>query len=323
MKAPSDDGRYETPWKCIECGASVSRFLKCTRIRSPTRACRSGPWMPLSTTSTPSALGSACFQCGVKRRYATVCTIVCAASNCSPMMASRPLGTTFHVSGIAPTQYSRTAAPAVDGTASALRATSAPSATRRRWDIVPLLDGERPLHPGVDRADEVQRRAGLGADLGRRGLLRLQNDRVAGLIDARGAHVDDGLLRRRVAVGVGAVLLADRLADLALEDRAGRLGHLRALDDREGVRSRVAGRLDRQRPARGDRQVRDDPVRRVLDVLVDLDLGPGLGGLGGRGGSSLTDGDGSDADGRDERNGDEQRETTSHRWFPFWTDSGG
>src|SRR3954471_13877910 len=51
------------------------------------------------------------------------------------MIASRPLGMTFHVSGIAPTQYSRTAAPAVAGTASAMRATSAPSAMRKRCDI--------------------------------------------------------------------------------------------------------------------------------------------------------------------------------------------
>jgi hypothetical protein len=44
-KIPSEVGRYSTPWKCIEWGASrsVSRFLKWIRSLSPTRAWMSGP----------------------------------------------------------------------------------------------------------------------------------------------------------------------------------------------------------------------------------------------------------------------------------------
>ena len=45
---PSEPAPYETPWKCIECGRSnsLSRFLKWTRIVSPTRARISGPGIP-------------------------------------------------------------------------------------------------------------------------------------------------------------------------------------------------------------------------------------------------------------------------------------
>ncbi len=45
MYEPSDENGYCTPWKCIEWAwlKRKSRFLKCTKMRSPTRARISGP----------------------------------------------------------------------------------------------------------------------------------------------------------------------------------------------------------------------------------------------------------------------------------------
>ena len=55
-------GLYSTPWKCIECGRlkAVSRFLKCTRSLSPTRALISGPGI---RSELPEPLGT--LACGL------------------------------------------------------------------------------------------------------------------------------------------------------------------------------------------------------------------------------------------------------------------
>src|SRR4051794_19390022 len=104
-------------------------------------------------------------------------------SNVWPMIASRPLGTTFHWIGTVPTQNSRSRAFAAAGAASRHSATSAPRETRAgdtgrastaRPDqsspaadfvLEELLDAQYALHPGMDGAHEAQRGAGLGADL--------------------------------------------------------------------------------------------------------------------------------------------------------------
>ena len=90
----------------MECGwlVSVSRFRKCTRILSPTRARSSGPWSP----GLPGSFGSCFAKSFVNCRYATVRKTVCARVNRSPSIAFRPFGATFQVTGTAATQYSRT-----------------------------------------------------------------------------------------------------------------------------------------------------------------------------------------------------------------------
>ena len=68
-----------------------------------------------------------------------------------PMIASRPLGTMFHVTGTAATQYSRTAADAAGRRHSA----AAPTRWRPRAVAARLTDDDRPVHERVDQAVEL------------------------------------------------------------------------------------------------------------------------------------------------------------------------
>src|SRR4051812_49970391 len=107
----------------MECGRlkAVSRFLKCTRSLSPTRALISGPGIRSELPEPAGTLATDRFQSRVLRRYTVVPNTLSAGAYSIPMIASRPLGTILKVTGTAATQYSRVAADA-DGAASRLAA---------------------------------------------------------------------------------------------------------------------------------------------------------------------------------------------------------
>ncbi len=75
---------------------------------SPTRACSSGPWIPSLPGSLPTGFAKSFVYC----RYTTVLNTVLSRVKVSLSIAFRPFGTTFHVTGTAATQYSRTCAGA-------------------------------------------------------------------------------------------------------------------------------------------------------------------------------------------------------------------
>src|SRR3954471_11909917 len=163
-----------------------------------------------------------------------------------PVTASRPLGATFYDDGTAATQTSRTRASAGAGAATHHRARTPADARvlallgRRN---AALSDGDLALHPGVDQAHEVQLLALLGRHLevDRLALLALAGDAgVARAVDARRRGLTDAVLQERelgrgVAVGVGAVRLAEGLADLAVVDLRRGLGQVLLGDDGERV----------------------------------------------------------------------------------------
>src|SRR6478672_1878318 len=165
-----------------------------------------------------------------------------------PMIASRPLGAMFHEDGTASTQTSRTRADAgAAATAHHSARTPADARALTLWarPKARLSDLDRRLHPRVDEAHEVQLLALLGGHLevDELALLALAGDAgVAGTVHARGRVLADAVLqerelRRRVAVGVCAVGLAELVADLAVAYLRGRLGQVFLGDDGERVRS--------------------------------------------------------------------------------------
>src|SRR5689334_15420797 len=102
-----------------------------------------------------------------------------------------------------------------------------------------LANGDRALHPGVEAAHEVQRRALLRGhvQLQRLDVLTVEDGAVARLAEAFAA-VDENRLRLRVRiVRVDPVLLRELTADLAVLDLRRGLRKLRLLDEREAVRA--------------------------------------------------------------------------------------
>src|ERR1700704_5855273 len=99
----------------MECGARLrlSRFLKWIRRRSPTRARINGPGMSRLSELDAGAWGSERRQPVLNRWYTTVGKIASAESTGIPMIASRPLGATFHHVGTAATHTSTVLAFAV------------------------------------------------------------------------------------------------------------------------------------------------------------------------------------------------------------------
>src|SRR2546430_13257681 len=152
------------------------------------------------------------------------------------MIASWPFGTTFQVTGSAAIQYRCTEARAgaADTTARAVPA----AATRTARRITASANLQHTLHPGVDAAHEVQRRALLGADVHRLARLRAQDEGVANLVDARRANVHDGFRRVPLLVDLMAErdLSADRVRRAAVVDLPARLRQVLPGDDREGLR---------------------------------------------------------------------------------------
>src|SRR3954452_7293838 len=142
-----------------ELWVAVSRFLKCTRMRSPTFARISGPGIRPTPDARSASSVIGVRQPFVKRRYVVVGNVVCAGSKRVPEIASMPLMTGFQRVGTAPIQYSRVAALAAAGTGTPTRAGSISAASpraMRRWLRIrakpfrALLDLDLPLHPRVD-----------------------------------------------------------------------------------------------------------------------------------------------------------------------------
>src|SRR3954452_23759344 len=179
------------------------------------------------------------------------------------MIASCPLGTTFHVTGTAATQYSRTEACA-GAAAAAMIATAAASAATAR-NLTASADLQRALHPGVDAAHEVQRRSLLGAHVHLGGRLRVEGQFIPDLVDPGAAHVHDRLGRVSVGVGLerGEERFADRAGRSTLEDLPQVLRLVLLLHDRERVRLGALV-LERQLAARLDRDVAGDVAGAVL-----------------------------------------------------------
>ena len=98
-----------------ELRVAVSRFLKWTRMRSPTFARISGPGIRPTPEARSASSVIGLRQPLVKRRYVVVGNVVWAGSKWVPEIASMPLTTGFQRVGTAPIQYSRVAAPAVAG----------------------------------------------------------------------------------------------------------------------------------------------------------------------------------------------------------------
>src|SRR3954447_20770746 len=94
------------------------------------------------------------------------------------MIASRPLGTLFQLTGTAATHTSRVRA-AAGAAAKSARAPADARALLMRLPLIVLADDELALHPWVDQAHEVMRRALL------RGHVEVLGEALLGL-DERG-----------------------------------------------------------------------------------------------------------------------------------------
>src|SRR3954452_4918541 len=120
-----------------------------------------------------------------------------------------------------------------------------------RLSVTVLLDLELPLHPGMDQAHEVQRRALLGGHVERDRVALVLPDqgRVTGLVHLGRRALPDAVLeevelRRRLAVGIRAMGLAELLADLAAAQDLGRRARQVLLgDDAQGVRASLPALL--------------------------------------------------------------------------------
>src|SRR5262245_16731089 len=151
------------------------------------------------------------------------------------MIASRPFGTAFQVTGSAAIQNRRTFACA-GAAATARRAVAASTATAR--SLTASANLELALHPAVDAAHEVERRALLGADVHLLARLRAEHVGVARLVDSRGPDVDHRLggVALLVRLVPGEDLVADRARRAAVQDLVGALRQVALCDDRERVR---------------------------------------------------------------------------------------